>query len=137
MKTLSLGISLGLLTCAAIAPIASAQHYDRRVDVPEIVNADRDYRGERGGDWERRVREDLNQMNAEIGRTRAEIGYSRNEWVRGRFHDIRERADRLNAAWSQRRINGWEARRRINDIRVQLSDLRRDMQRRHDRYDRR
>src|SRR4051812_12466749 len=129
MKTLSLGISLGLLTCAAIAPIATAQNYDRRVDVPAIVNADRDYRSDRGHDWDRRVRDDLNQLNADIARTRYEIGDSRNPWVRDRFHSIRERADRLNAAWSQRRMNGWEARRRMDDIRAQLSDLRRDMHR--------
>ncbi|MFL6540827.1 MAG: hypothetical protein ACJ8HU_08695 [Chthoniobacterales bacterium] len=133
MKTLSLGISLGLLTCAATAPLASAQRYDRRVDVPEIVNADRDYRSERGGDWERRVREDLNQLNADVARTRSEIGDSRNGWMRDRFHSIRERTDRLNAAWSQRRISGWEARRRIDDIRGQLSDLRGAMHRRDSR----
>jgi hypothetical protein len=129
MKTLSLGISLGLLTCAVVAPGVSAQNYDRRNEVPPIVNADRDYRSDRGHDWDRRVRDDLNQLNADIARTRNEIGNSRNSWVRDRFHNIRERADRLNAAWSQRRMNGWEARRRIDDIRAQLSDLRRDMHR--------
>lgn len=131
MNKTIIGLSLALLGAGSFVTTASAQRYDARIDVPAVVNADRDYDRDRGfrggGDWERRVREDLARLNGEIAQMRREIGDSRNGRIRDRFHAIRERADRLNATFAQHRMRGDEVRRRIGDIRGQLDALRREM----------
>ena len=135
MKTLSIAISVASFAFAAVSSNAFAQRtYDPRIDVPGIVNPDRDYdRGGRHGDWQLRLRADIDQLNADVQRTRARIGDSRDREVRARFHDITRATDRLNGAYRRGYIRGPEARNRIDAIRADLERLNRALEGRYER----
>jgi len=130
MKKHTFAISLALVAAAMLAPKVSAQDYQRR-DVAEIANAGRDYDRDRGGDWDRRVRDDLARLDGQLSELRRDIGGMRDPSVRERFHRLRERADRLNAAFDQHRIRGWEAQRRADEIRHESDALRREVRERY------
>ncbi len=129
MKKLTFALSLAALVNAGLAAHVSAQHYDTRVDVPAIVNADRYYDRELRGDddWQRHLRSELERLNSEVAQVRREIGGSRDGHIRERFHGIVRSTERLNAGYEQRRIRGSEVRRRVEEIRSELDGVRREL----------
>jgi hypothetical protein len=133
MKKLTLALSLALLAGFG-ATTATAQRYDARVDIPRIANPDRevDVRDERGrGDWGRRSRYELERLNAEVVQVRREIGNLRDGRIRERFSRVRRATDRLNYAFENRMIRGWEVNRRADEIRSELNVIRRELRARY------
>ncbi len=137
MKKLTLALSLALLASAGLSTTATAQRYDARIEVPGVVNVDREYgRGGRGdwggrGEWGGRTRRDLDRLNYEVRQVRMEIGNLRDGRIRERFYRVRRATDRLNYAFEERAMPGWEIRRRADDIRDQLDWIRRELRMRY------
>ncbi len=131
MKKLTLALSLALLALAAVAPNASGQRYDARIDVPAVVRIEPGYgRGPRG-DWEGRTRRDLDRLNYELRQVRMEIRDLRDWRIRERFQRVRRRVDRLNYAFESREMPGWEIRRRADEVRYDLDLIRRELRARY------
>ncbi len=130
MKNLTLTLSLTLLALAGATPHAAAQRFDRRSEIPAIINAGREDRQERGGDWQRRARFEIVQLQREVRQVRLEIGDSRNRNLRERFGRIVRSADYLEAAYERGRVRGWEVRQRAEALRSELDGIRRDLRER-------
>jgi hypothetical protein len=135
MKKLTLALSLALLASAGLTTDAMAQRYDTRIEIPGVVNIERDYgrggRGGRGGDWAGRTARDLERLNYEVRQVRMEIGDLRDGRIRDRFRRVRRAADQLNYAFEERAMPGWEIRRRAEDIRAELNWIRRELRMRY------
>ncbi len=140
MKKCSLSFTLLALLFAAGANHLSAQGYDPRVDISRnAAEQDRGYRGggdeDRGdrdgrdyrGDRDGRANGEIDRLMREVYQVRAEIGNSRNQRIRARFHSALESAVSLRSAYQRKRIRGWEVRRRADDIRAELSQIRQEL----------
>ncbi|MDQ6859884.1 MAG: hypothetical protein M3032_01825 [Verrucomicrobiota bacterium] len=108
--------------------MAHAQRGDARDfarDVARLVDPTRDYDHGYRGDGENRGRIELDRLNGDIARLRRELGNTPDGRIRSRYRELRQQAERLNFDFNRGRIRSWEVRRRADEIRSQLYDLRR------------
>ena len=89
--------------------------------------------GERGGD--RRVGYDLARLNREVRQLRFEIRAYRGEGrrIRWRYERVERAAERLSYEYDRRISSPWQIRRRIEQLRSEIYDIRGDMRDRGDR----
>lgn len=86
------------------------------------------------GRGDRRVGYELDRMNREVRQVRYEIRSFRGEGrrIRWRFERVQRAADRLNYEYDRRLSSPWQIRRRIEQVRAELDDIRRDLRFRGD-----
>ena len=87
---------------------------------------------------DRRVGYDLDRLNREIRQARFEVRAFRGEGrrIRFRLERVERAASRLNYEYDRRISSPWQIRRRIEQLRAELDDIRRDLRVRGDRrYD--
>jgi hypothetical protein len=86
-----------------------------------------------GGD--RRVGYDLDRLNREVRQVRFEIRSFRGEGrrIRWRFDRVLRATDRLNYEYDRRLAPPWQIRRRIEQVRGELYEIREDLRYRGDR----
>jgi hypothetical protein len=72
-------------------------------------------------------------LNREVREVRAAIGDSRHagQRIRDRFHRVLRATDNLNDQFRRGSIRGSEVRRRADEIRGDLENIRRDLRGRH------
>ena len=88
--------------------------------------------GDRGGD--RRVGYDLDRLNREVRQLRFEIRRSsggRRAW--SRFERVQRATERLTYEYERRAASPWQIRRRIEQVRAEIYEIRQDMRDRGDR----
>lgn len=126
MKKLALFLTVAAAGLTMFAAHASAQRLV--VDTPGARVA-------LGGRGDRRVGYELQQMNREVRQVGFEIRAFRGEGrrIRYRFDRASRAADRVNYEYNRRLRSPWEIRRRIDQVRAELNDIRRDMRFRGDR----
>lgn len=135
MKTAILFLSLAVAGLPLATSNVSAQGYDPRIDAARLAppDASRDYQGDRGErdrNYDRRDDRgagELDQLNREVRDLRLEIGNSRSERIRERFHRLKEAAASLNYQARRGTMRGSEVRRRVEDIRAGLQRLRQEI----------
>ena len=127
MKKLALILTVAAAGLTTFAADASAQRI-----VVETPGA-RLGLGDRGGD--RRVGYDLDRLNRELRQLQFEIRAYRGEGrrIRWRFDRVQRAADRLNYEYQRRISSPWQIRRRIEQVRAEIHDIRGDMRDRRDR----
>ena len=131
MKKLPLFLTVAAAGLAMFASDASAQRIVVETPGGRVIA------GGRGGD--RRVGYDLDRLNREIRQVRFEVRAVRGEGrrIRFRLERIERAASRLNYEYGRGIASPWQIRRRIEQVRAELYDLRRDLRVRGDRrYDR-
>ena len=130
MKKTILSFSLALLGLTATFRNASAQEYDRRVDVARIaVEENRTYyRGDSNRDWDRRgsrAAQDLERLNREVRQVRAVINFRGVSLrTRDRFRRVLRATDYLNEQFRRGNLRGPEVRRRADVLRAELDRVR-------------
>jgi hypothetical protein len=85
--------------------------------------------GDRGGD--RRVGYDLDRLNREVRQLRYEIRRSdggRRAWYR--FERVQRATERLTYEYDRRAASPWQIRRRIEQVRAEIYDIREDLRNR-------
>ena len=85
-----------------------------------------------GGD--RRIGYDLDRLNREVRQLRVEIrrhGGGRRAWYR--FERVQRSAERLNYEYDRRMSSPWQVRRRIEQVRAEIYNIREDLRERGDR----
>jgi hypothetical protein len=136
MKKLILSLSIAAVGVTGLPSTASAQRYDERpliearVDGPRISIGRGD--DDRGGGWGRgraAVAHDLNRLNREVRQVSHEIRAAGGGGPRVRvmFRDVVRRTERLNDRFERRAGNPWEIRRRAEELRDQLQEIRREL----------
>lgn len=123
MKKLSLILTAAAAGLSMFASDAVAQRIV--VDTPGARIGIRD-RGDR------RVGYELDRLNREVRQTRFEIRAFRGEGrrIRFRFERVERAADRLNYEYDRRLAPPWQIRRRVEQLRAELYDIRRDLRER-------
>ena len=118
MKKLTLALTIAAAALSIFAADASAQRLIVETPGPRV--------GFRG---DRRVGYELAQMNREVRQVRFELRAFRGEGrrVRIRFARAERAADRLNYEYDRRLRSPWELRRRAEQVRAELHDIRRDL----------
>ncbi|HSH39330.1 MAG TPA: hypothetical protein VK993_11135 [Chthoniobacterales bacterium] len=126
MKKLALFLSVAAAGLTMFAADASAQRI-----IVETPGA-RLGVGERG---DRRVGYDLDRLNREVRQLRFEIRAYRGEGrrIRWRYDRVQRVTDRLNYEYQRRISSPWQIRRRIQQVRAEIYDIRNDMRDRRDR----
>ena len=133
MKKLILSLSIAAVGFTGIASTASAQRYaeeptiEARVDGPRISISRGDDRG-----WGRgrgAIAQDLHRLNREVRQMSFEIrsaggGSPR---VRAMFRDVQRGTDRLNGQFERRSRAPWEIRRRADELRGFMQQIRREL----------
>ena len=125
MKKFTLPLAIVALGASMFAADASAQRLI--VETPGVRLATP---GGRGG----RVAYDLDRLNREVRQVRFEIRAYRGEGrrIRYRFDRVARAAERLNYEFD-RGANPWVIRRRIEQVRAELYEIREDLRFRGDR----
>ena len=120
MKKLALVLTIAAAGLTRFAADASAQRL-----IVETPGA----RLGLGGRGDRRVGYELAQLNREVRQVRFEIRAFRGEGRRiwHRFARIEREADRLNYEYNRRLRSPRDLRRRIERMRAELDDIRRDL----------
>ena len=126
MKKLALILSVAAAGLTMFASDASAQRI-----VVETPGA-RLGIGDRG---DRRVAYDLDRLNREVRQLRFEVRAYRGEGrrIRWRYDRVQRETDRLNYEYDRRVSPPWQIRRRIEQVRAEVYDIRADMRDRRDR----
>ena len=121
MKKLALILTVAAAGLSMFATEASAQRIVVETPGGRVVA------GGRGGD--RRVGYDLARLNREIRQARFEVRAFRGEGrrIRYRLARVERAADRLNYEYDRRMSSPWQVRRRIEQVRAELYDIRRDL----------
>ena len=86
------------------------------------------------GRGDRRVGYDLDRLNREVRQLRFEIRRAsggRRAW--GRFERVQRASERLNYEYERRVSSPWQIRRRIEQVRAEIYEIRADMRDRGDR----
>ena len=120
MKKLTLFLTVAAASLTIFAADASAQRIV--VETP----GGRLRVGERGGD--RRVAYDLERLNREIRQLRNEVrGHrgGRRMWLR--YERVQRAAERLNYEYDRRMSSPGQVRRRIDQVRAEIYDIRQDL----------
>ena len=80
-----------------------------------------------------RVGYDLQRLNREVRQLRFDIRRSggRRAWYR--YERVQRAAERLNYEYNRRLSSRWQIRRRIDQVRAEIYDIRGDLRRRGDR----
>ena len=127
MKKLSLFLTVAAAGLTMFATDASAQRVVVETPGGRIVA------GGRGGD--RRVGYDLDRLNRDVRQVRFEIRAYRGEGrrIRWRFDRVLRATDRLNYEYERRISSPWQIRRRIDQVRAELYEIRQDLRVRGDR----
>jgi hypothetical protein len=126
MKKLALILSVAAAGSTMFASDASAQRI-----VVEAPGA-RLGLGDRGGD--RRVGYDLDRLNREVRQLRVEIRrYEGGRRAVYRFERVQRAAERLSYEYDRRMSSPWQTRRRIEQVRAEISDIREDLRNRAER----
>ena len=78
---------------------------------------------------DRRVAYDLERLNREIRQARFEVRAFRGEGrrIRFRLERVERAAGRLNYEYDRRLSSPWQIRRRVDQLRAELEDIRRDL----------
>ena len=127
MKKLALFLTVAAAGLTMFAGDASAQRIVVETPGGRVVA------GGRGGD--RRVGYDLDRLNREVRQVRFEIRAFRGEGrrLRWRFDRVQRATDRLNYEYERRVSSPWQIRRRIDQVRAELYEIRQDLRVRGDR----
>ena len=126
MKKLALILTVAAAGLTMFASDASAQRIV--VETPGARLGLGDGRGDR------RVGYDLDRLNREVRQLRFEIRRSaggRRAWYR--FERVQRSAERLNYEYDRRVSSPWQIRRRIEQVRAEIYDIREDLRNRGDR----
>ena len=126
MKKLGLILTVAAAGLSMFATEASAQRIVVETPGGRVVA------GGRGGD--RRVGYELDQLNREIRQARSEVRAFRGEGrrIRFRLERVERAAGRLNYEYERRISSSGQIRRRIQQLRAELDDIRRDLRVRGD-----
>ena len=130
MKKLALFFTVAAAGLTMFASDASAQRIVVETPGGRIVA------GGRGGD--RRVGYELDRLNREVRQVRFEIRGFRGEGrrIRWRFDRVQRATDRLNYEYERRIASPGQIRRRIEQVRGELYQIRQDLRLREERrYD--
>ena len=126
MKKLALILTVAAAGLTTFASDASAQRIV--VETPGVALGLR----ERGGD--RRVGYDLERLNHEVRQLRNELRShrgGRRMWHR--YERVQRASERLNYEYDRRVSSPWQIRRRIDQVRAEIYDIREDLRDRGDR----
>ena len=127
MKKLTLFLTVAAASLTMFAADASAQRI-----VVETPGARA--RLGLGHPGDRRIGYDLDRLNREVRQLRYEIrrhSGGRRAWYR--FERVQRSAERLNYEYDRRISSPWQIRRRIEQVRAEIYDLREDLRTRGDR----
>ena len=135
MKKLILTLSLAAVGFTGFAATASAQRYQEavvegRYDGPRIsIGRGEDPRWHRGGRGRAAIASELGRLNREVRIVREEIREAGGGGRRARamFHDISRGTERLNAQFERGTRSPSEIRHRIEELRSQLHQVRREL----------
>ena len=126
MKKLALILTVAAAGLTMFASDASAQRIV--LDTPAVRLGFHD----RGGD--RRIGYDLERLNREVRQLRYELrAYRGGRRMWYRYERVERASERLNYQYDRRVSSPWQIRRRIDQVRAEIYDIREDLRDRGDR----
>ena len=127
MKKLTLFLTVAAASLTMFAADASAQ----RIVVETPGTRARLGLGHPG---DRRVGYDLDRLNREVRQLRNELrAYRGGRRMWFRYERVQRSAERLNYEYDRRMSSPWQVRRRIEQVRAEIYDIREDLRDRADR----